>query len=575
MAKQTAGFVDQHIEKVVLGVCAVIFVGTAAYYFGVGPYKIEEQDPKQLIEQARQVAEETQNRVRSAPPYDPSKEKTNKPDGSTEPLKVLARWFGNAAEGLTTIAGIDPKSPRTQAFPPPLLTVHGIADEDKISLARLVAPSTPIVISGHAYLDMPAQSDFEIAVKSSAGGRSESRERSWVSVAAQVNLAEQFKSFLAAKYPPGPLMTMPIIRVHLQRKVAGDRNADWEEVTPYTPYKRIALPEANFLSNGALDGTSSTTLSKFRDTIRASAAQDLIVRSPLPPKTQGTRGDEPFAPPLPYINAAPGEDQGLPGPMPNRGNDPTIAAGIQRAREWLGYASKALAGQRPFADPDPELAHLLARAASVTKGISSADIDRAKKLLQDAEAAAKAAKRTLPTQSSEEPEHLMPILAHDLDVTPGKTYVYRIRYEILNPLVGSANMRDPADARRMTLVSDWSPESRPVEVRSDLFYFLTKADAKTQTAEFTVFKKVAGGEFEKDTFKVAPGELVGGKKKNVDFSTQKVFVFIETTRGREPDTRVMLADAVDGNLSEHLLKRDASDKRMAELGGNGGRRRRG
>lgn len=567
MAKQTAGFVDQHIEKVVVGVCGLIFLGTAAYYFGVGPYKVEDKDPKGLIAEAREVADTTRSRVQGAPPYVAGKD--DKKTGSDEPLKALARWFGNAAEGLVAIAGIDPKSPRTQAFPPPLLPVHGIADEDKLSIAKLVAPSAPIVISGHAYLDVPAPTDFEIAVKSTAGGRTESLERSWVSVAAQVNLAEQFKSFLAAKYPPGMSMSMPIVRMHLQRKVVGDRNADWEEVSPYTSYKRIALPEANFLPNGALDGTSSTVLSRFREVIRS--GQELIARAPLPPKTQGTRGDEPIAPPLPYIDAPPGAEPAF---DPIKGAPPANA-GLQKAREWLGYATKALAGQRPFVDADPELAHVLARAASVTKGISAADMDRAKKLMQDSEAAAKAAKRPLPANAPEEPEHLMPILAHDLEVTPGKSYVYRIRYEILNPLAGSVQMRDPADARKLTLVSEWSPESRAVEVRSDLFYFLTKADAKAQTAEFTVFKKVPGGDFEKDTFKVSPGELVGGKKKTVDFSTHKVMVFIETTKGGNPDTRVMLADAVDGNLSAHLLKVDSSDKRMNELGGSGGRRRRG
>lgn len=572
MAKQTAGFVDQHIEKVVLGVCALIFLGTAAYYFGIGPYKVDDKDPKQLIENARQVAEETQNRVRSAPAYDPAKDKDNKQGVANEPLKALARWFGNAAEGLVSIAGIDPKSPRTQAFPTPLLAVHGIAEEDKLSPAKLVAPSAPIVMSGHAYLDMPPTVDFEAALKSSSQTRTESRERSWVSVAAQVNLAEQFKSFLAAKYPPGMAMSMPIIRVHLQRKVVGERGADWEEVTPYTPYKRIVLPDATFLPNGALDGNSSTAVSKFRELIRA--GQELIARCPLPPKTQGTRGDEPTAPPLPYIDSPPGTVVASPGEPPGpRGSDPNTVAGVQRAREWLGRAQKALAGQKPYSDPDPELAHLLARAASVTKGLSPADAERAKKLMQEAEAAAKTAKRPLPSGALEEAEHLMPILAHDLDVTPGRSYVYRIRYEILNPLVGSAQMRDPADARKMTLVSDWSPESREVEVKSDLFYFLTKADAKAQTAEFTVFKKMAGGEFERDTFKVGPGQLVGQKVKNVDFSTHKVFVFIESTKGGRADTRVILADAVDGNLSEHLLSKEANDRRMNELIGSGKKKR--
>ncbi len=566
MAKQTAGFVDLHIEKVVLGACAAIFLGTAAYYFGVGPYKVDEKDPKQLIEGARQVAEETQNRVRSAPAYDATKDPGIK-NISAEPLKVLAKWFGNAAEGLTKIAGIDPTSPRTQAFPPPLQAVHGVADEDKLSLAKLAAPGAPIVMSGHAYLDMPTPTDFEAALKSGAG-RPESRERSWVSVGAQINLSEQFKRYLAARYPQGPSMSMPIIRLHLQRKVVG--GADWEDVTPYTPYKRIALPDAKFLPNGALDSNSSTEVGKFRTLIRG--GQDLIARNPLPQKSQGTRGDEPVVPPLPYMTESPGSVPITPG-APPKGSDPLATANIQRAREWLKDGAKALAGQKPFADPDPELAHMLARAASATKGLSPTDLERAKKLMQDADAAAKAAKRSVPMGAPEEPEHLMPILAHDVDVTPGRKYVYRIRYEILNPLVGWSRMRDTADAKRVTLVSEWSPESREIEVKSDIFYFLVKADAKAQSAEFAVYKKVAGGEFEREEFKVGPGDMIGKKSKNVDFSTHKVFVFIESTKGGRADTRVMLADAVDGNLSEHLLSKDSADPRMSELAPSGRKKR--
>jgi len=566
MAKQTAGFVDQHIEKVVLGVCAALFLGTAVYYFGVGPYKVDEKDPKQLIENARQVAEETQNRVRSAPAYDPAKDPGNK-SISTEPLKALARWYGAAAEGLVAIAGIDPKSPRTQAFPTPLLVVEGVAEEDKVSLAKLAAPGAPVVVSGHAYLDMAPPVDFEALYKSTSGGRVESRERSWVSVAAQVNLAEQFKAFLAAGYPHGMSMSMPIIRIHLQRKAADDRNADWEEVTPYTAYKRIVPPEAEFLPNGALGGASLADVNKFRTMIRN--AQDLIARAPLPPKSPGTRGDEPFAPPLPYIDVAPGAVTVTPGAPPPKpgGPDPAAVAAIQRARDWLSRGTKALAGQRPFAEPDPELALILARAASVTKNLPPAEAERAKKLMQEAEAAAKKANRPVPVGAPEEPEHLMPILAHDLEVTPGRTYVYRMRYEILNPLMGSDRVRDPADGRKVTLVSDWSPPSREVEVKSDLFYYLTKVDTAKQSADFTVFKKVAGGEMVSEKFTVSPGEVVGNKKKGgkgagVDFSTHKLCVYIEDAGA---DKRVVLADAVDGGLTERLLSRDSSDKRFKDF----------
>lgn len=572
MAKQTAGFVDQHIEKVVLGVCGALFLGTAIYYFALGPYKVDGQAPKDLVENARSVAERTQDAVRRAPAYVPPKEDANKP--SAEPLKELAKWFGTQAEGLISIAKLDPRSPRTQTFSTPLLVVEGVADEDKLTLAKLVAPSAPVVISGHAYLDMPQQIDFETLYKSGPTSRVESRERSWVSVAAQVNLAEQFRTFLAAGYPHGMSMSMPIIRIHLQRKLADEKNADWEEVTPYTIYKRISPPEAEFMPNGTLAGASSKDVEKFATMIRL--GQRLIARAPLPRKSEGTRGDEPFAPPLPFMEVDPGQVVSAdPNPIARPGaNNPADAAAGQRAKDWIRDGTKALAGQRPYGAPDPELAMALARAAAVSRGLSTADVDRAKKLMQDAEAAAKKANRPIPSSAQEEPEHFMPILAHDLEVTPGRTYIYRMRYEILNPLMGSDRVRNPADGRRVTLVSDWSEPSRPIEVKSDLFYFLTKADPAKQTADFTVFKKVSGGEMVSEKFTVSPGDIVGVKKRGSkssgpDFSTHKLCVFIDEAGS---DKRVILADAVDGSLIERLVSRDSNDKRLKELSANSGRR---
>ena len=54
MARQSVGFVDQHIEKVALGLCAAALVGILVWYFALGPYG---GDAGPLLAEASKAAE--------------------------------------------------------------------------------------------------------------------------------------------------------------------------------------------------------------------------------------------------------------------------------------------------------------------------------------------------------------------------------------------------------------------------------------------------------------------------------------------------------------------------------------
>ena len=578
MAKQTAGFVDQHIEKVVLGVCALVFLCTAAYYFAVDPYQSEGNSAKTLCDAARQAADEAVVAVKRPRPYDPKTDPSNKAINN-EPLVLLGRWFGASADGLIKIAELLPRAPRSVPFPVPLLAVRGIAEEDRHGLAGLVAPGTPVLTSGRTVVALRPKVDLEQMGRLQPGTvREENKEVSWVSVGAQVNLYEQLKSFERARYPAGTAMSLPIVRVRLQRQVVGEADAEWEDVDPYTPFKPLRTPDLQFLPGGKLVVASSGELNKFRSLIFNRVAQDYIARTPLPLKAEGTRGDEVNAPPLPYLDAPP--DTKTPGPgtiggPPKPGDD--NAAANERVKVWLNTATAILAGRRPFTEPDPEAALILARAAAATRNIKPAEVDRAKKLMGDAEAACKKAKRPVPKDAPLEPEQLMPIVAHDFDVVPGKTYVYRIRYEILNPLTGNERLKDPNDAMTVLMASEWSVPSREVEIKSNTYYFLTKIEpgarndngiAAPPVAEFTIYKKVSATEWKREKAKVVPGEPIAVKKsgtRNADeFSTGMVCVDIEAGNGRGEGT-VILASIADGTLFERSLSIDSSDKRRKDL----------
>jgi len=220
---------------------------------------------------------------------------------------------------------------------------------------------------------------------------------------------------------------------------------------------------------------------------------------------------------------------------------------------------------------------MLARAAAATKSVKPAEADRAKKLMAEAEAACRKAKRPVPKDAPLEPEQLMPIVAHDLEVIPGKTYVYRMRYEILNPLTGNERLKDPNDAMTILMASDWSAPSREVEIRSNTYYFLTKIEpgakgdsgiAASPVAEFTIYKKVSANEWKREKAKVLPGDPIGQKKTGArnaeDFATGMVCVDIQPGNGKGEGT-VILASIADGTLFERSLSVDSNDKRRKDL----------
>src|SRR5437867_3610638 len=138
MAKQSAGFVDLHIEKVVIGVCGSALLGIFGYYFVFGsPDQVEGLKPDALFQELQTTAEDTAKAVNNAA-YKP---KAGAGEGGPvdDALRRLGQWFGSKAEGLIKLAGIQPEWARLQRFPPELVPVSEKTKEDRHNLAQLVS----------------------------------------------------------------------------------------------------------------------------------------------------------------------------------------------------------------------------------------------------------------------------------------------------------------------------------------------------------------------------------------------------------------------------------------------------
>lgn len=564
MAKQSVGFVDQHIEKVVLGVCIAGLVGVVFLYFVQDPYGSK---PSELFEEARKAADQTRQRVLNAePPPDPPSGETG---GNEEVLRIFIDWFDPIArKGLVALAGIRERLARVQQFPTALLPVAETAAADRHGLARIVAPGVPIVTTGTTTFDIPPAASLAQFMKGSVPA-GEPSERSWVSVGAQVPLKDLLRSYLAAGYKPGEL-GLVVTGIELQRKMVGQEEADWETVEHYLPFIPPSKPRLTFDANGEIEVSASNAKERYLKTIRHPAVQELIrgsnVDSSVPPVAQGTRGDKFEFPQIPFN----------PLPPPDEAADPK---GLQRnetqnARIFLSIARKALAGSRPFDEPDPDAASVLASSAL---GLMHADpkvrTEVRTFLENEVTPRLKKLNRPLPPPDPPELETMMPILAHDLTVVAGHAYVYRIRYEIYNFFAGNSDiMQDMEDARKLTLWSEWSPASREVEVKSDTSFYISKASRqKRDEVQVTVFKMGFGDKVDRKTFTVEVGDVIGGpgsgKTRGIDFTTDMICVdldFDARVDGKN-DVALVYVNRRDGTLWERYADRDRNDPRFEEL----------
>lgn len=158
------------------------------------------------------------------------------------------------------------------------------------------------------------------------------------------------------------------------------------------------------------------------------------------------------------------------------------------------------------------------------------------------------------------------VWAHDDTVVPGKTYRYRMRVYIRNPLYQTVNVaKNAADEKAFAIVSDWSAWSGPANIPpTTLFQFtLAKTSLKEKvvtSATVNVFKRDRGN-WSMETFTVAPGDSIGWPKNNIDFTTGATLVDL---RADLKDTRIIIANE-SGDLLTRMLHGDQNDPLFKDL----------
>lgn len=151
--------------------------------------------------------------------------------------------------------------------------------------------------------------------------------------------------------------------------------------------------------------------------------------------------------------------------------------------------------------------------------------------------------------------------AHDGSVQPGKTYRYKIRYSLKNPVFGAKGIANPpalADGHAIVSKdSEWSPE---VSIGERAYYYVTRTNVNNGTAIFEVYT-FGNGQWNVSNFTAAAGDAVGAKKDEVDYTTGYTVVDVRSERN---DQVVVLADA-EGNLRRRSLRSDSADQQRDKL----------
>ncbi len=100
--------------------------------------------------------------------------------------------------------------------------------------------------------------------------------------------------------------------------------------------------------------------------------------------------------------------------------------------------------------------------------------------------------------------------AHDDTLEPKKTYRYRIRLGVFNPVAGTIQLseQDISQKNKVILWSDFSDVTEPVEIPGRSYFFARDIQEAAKTITVTACQYVLGHWYSED-FKVSKGEVIG------------------------------------------------------------------
>ncbi len=594
MAKQKTNFFERHLEKGVFGATALVLVGVVVRFLVMSPNTAsiggQEARPGEIDRIVAAKAEQVRKAVQAAKP---------KEEDVPEPRKRWDESAGGALERLNLQATLI----RTAPWQKQILDVGdvklGAVGSDVMSLARVLPPAKPLVRSGrNLVVELPIQPLESPGARQAPAANMENGDRrdvNWATVFFTFDRQGQRQLFAEAGYSPVLRETVfgwPLIQ---RRKLSAGEWTEWEEVEVFEPYGRPAMPTIELDASGDAAATASVVVQDLAAMLRSVQAR--VIRPEFPPIVSGRRweipkpegidektfegeGDARFTEELKFWDPThvPIGDDARGGPWWIV--DQQQVKRRQQEEKQQQLRDRQLEGKSPGqqdrlrATWDLKAARDLVDANDLegalklvepwTKGgtlIPAPLRDQALDLRDEIEAKLKKEREAEQAQLRAEERRqaamaeagmaalaqgggppITILWAHDLTVQPGAVYQYRARLRLLNPCAARpSRVKDPNDATKLFIESDWSEPSDQVEIQPDVHFFLTASSGGN--ASVRIYKWFMG-QWVRDDFPVEVGRKIGGigrakvamldtrtsRTMDVDFASDYVAVDLDFDR---------------------------------------------
>jgi len=158
------------------------------------------------------------------------------------------------------------------------------------------------------------------------------------------------------------------------------------------------------------------------------------------------------------------------------------------------------------------------------------------------------------------------IWVHDTSVQSGKTYRYKLKYIVSNPVAGTTNTcQNPADAQKAWIESGFSQWSADISVESDTNFY---AIDNKHGIRFDIFKW-KNGVWQMQTVQANPGDRVGsvdtGSPTRTDFDTGWTLVDVREDPSGNIENKILVLVSDNGTVKQKEISVDRQNAEYRKL----------